>query len=42
MLLVAMIANFFIQSGPLMLTLMVLAIGIFGLHPVRPETRAGR
>jgi modulator of FtsH protease len=29
MLLVAMIANFFIQSGPLMLTLMVLAIGIF-------------
>ena len=29
MLLVAMIANFFIQSTPLMLTLMVLAIGIF-------------
>jgi modulator of FtsH protease len=29
MLLVAMIANFFIQSGPLMITLMVLAIGIF-------------
>ena len=29
MLIVAMIANFFIQSGPLMLTLMVLAIGIF-------------
>jgi modulator of FtsH protease len=29
MLMVAMIANFFIQSGPLMLTLMVLAIGIF-------------
>jgi modulator of FtsH protease len=29
MLLVAMIANFFIQSGALMLTLMVLAIGIF-------------
>jgi modulator of FtsH protease len=29
MLMVAMIANFFIQSGPLMLTLMVLAVGIF-------------
>ena len=29
MLLVAMIANFFIQSTPLMLTLMVLSIGIF-------------
>jgi modulator of FtsH protease len=29
MLMVAMIANFFVQSGPLMLTLMVLAIGIF-------------
>lgn len=29
MLMVAMIANFFIQSTPLMLTLMVLAIGIF-------------
>jgi modulator of FtsH protease len=29
MLFVAMIANFFIQSGPFMLTLMVLAIGIF-------------
>ena len=29
MLLIAMIANFFIQSTPLMLTLMVLAIGIF-------------
>jgi modulator of FtsH protease len=29
MLLVAMIANFFIQSGPLMITLMVMAIGIF-------------
>jgi modulator of FtsH protease len=31
MLLVAMIANFFIQSGPLMITLSVLAIGIFSL-----------
>jgi modulator of FtsH protease len=29
MILVAGIANFFIQSGPLMITLMVLAIGIF-------------
>jgi modulator of FtsH protease len=29
MLLVAMIANFFIQSGPLMITLAVLAVGIF-------------
>lgn len=29
MLIVAMIANFFIKSGPLMLTLMVLSIGIF-------------
>jgi modulator of FtsH protease len=29
MLLVAMIANFFIQSGPLMVTLAVLAVGIF-------------
>ena len=29
MLLVAMIANFFIKSTPLMLTLMVLSIGIF-------------
>jgi modulator of FtsH protease len=31
MVLVAMIANFFIQSGPLMITLSVLAIGIFSL-----------
>lgn len=31
MLLVAMIANFFIQSGALMITLSVLAIGIFSL-----------
>ena len=31
MLLVAMIANFFLQSGPLMITLSVLAIGIFSL-----------
>jgi modulator of FtsH protease len=38
MLLVAMIANFFIQSGPLMITLMVLAIGIFSafiLHDLK-------
>ena len=38
MLLVAMIANFFIQSTPLMLTLMVLSIGIFSafiLHDLK-------
>jgi modulator of FtsH protease len=38
MLLVAMIANFFIQSGPLMITLMVMAIGIFSafiLHDLK-------
>ncbi len=38
MLLVAMIANFFIQSAPLMITLMVLCVGIFSafiLHDLK-------
>jgi hypothetical protein len=42
MLFVGFLPNFFIQSGPLMLTLVVLDRHLLGFHPVRPEAGARR